>query len=109
MCPKDAAGNQLRTTIFNCANVKLDVRSYASFPSGMPDSPILNGAINPSFGQYQCAAPGQIALVRAVVEFPVLVKILNPNAANLSNGNRLLMATGAFQTEPYSGQCPAGS
>lgn len=109
MCPKDAAGNQLRTTIFQCANVKLDVRSFASFPGGMPDSPILNGAINPSFGQYQCPAPGQIALVRAVVEFPVFVKLLNPNLANLSNGNRLLMATAAFQTEPYGGQCPPGS
>lgn len=101
MCP---TGAQARTTIFNCANVKLDVRSFASFPNGIPDPPIKDGAMNPSFGQYQCPAPGQIALVRAVVEFPIFVTLLNPNMANL-NGNRLLMATAAFQTEPYGGTC----
>jgi pilus assembly protein Flp/PilA len=94
-----------RPTIFTCSKVVLDVRTFASFQNQTPDPPIKSGALNPSFGQYMCPNPGQIVLVRAVVEYPVYVKLLNPNQANLADGNRLLMATAAFQTEPYTGQC----
>lgn len=95
-------GGVKRPTIFDCSKVVLDVRTYASFKGQTPPSAIQNGAVNPGFSGYQSPAAGDIVLVRAVVEYPVFVKLMNPNQANLSNGNRLLMASAAFQTEPYT-------
>lgn len=92
-----------RPTIFDCSKVVLDVRRLDAFTGGTPPpSAIDKGAINPKFSGYDSTAPKEIVLVRAIVEFPVFVKLMNPNQANLSNGNRLLMATAAFQTEPYT-------
>jgi hypothetical protein len=40
-------------------------------------------------------------VVRAAVEIPIRVSLLNPNQANLKNGNRLVMGTSTFRTEPF--------
>lgn len=88
--------------LFTCDKIQIDVRSADAFPGSKPSSPLTNGAIDPAkFGKYEPPAPNKVVIVRAAVEWPVFVSLLNPNQANLANGNRLLMGTATFRTEPY--------
>jgi pilus assembly protein Flp/PilA len=90
--------------LFSCSDVKIDVRSFSSFPNQNAGAPITADrqfdAAN--FGKYESPGANQIVVVRAAVEYPVFVSLLNPNQANLADGNRLLMGTATFRTEPYS-------
>jgi Flp pilus assembly protein TadG len=90
--------------LLRCDQIKVDVRTSDSFPNSAAPPPITPGgefdAAN--FGQYQQPDANRIVVVRAAVEYPVFVSLLNPNQANLKNGNRLLMASAAFRTEPFS-------
>ncbi|WP_375461747.1 TadE/TadG family type IV pilus assembly protein [uncultured Enterovirga sp.] len=91
------------TTLFDCSKVAIDIRP-ASF-SDSPPSPIkTTGAAktyDPSGFGYQAVGAKQIALVTAAMEYPVMVKML-AGTAGLTNGNRIIMATAAFKTEPYT-------
>jgi Flp pilus assembly protein TadG len=89
--------------LFSCANIKTDVRTFASFPNSAAPPPITpEGEFDTeNFGQYQSPGPNQIVVVRAAVEYPVFVSLLNPNQSNLKNGNRLIMGTATFRTEPF--------
>jgi hypothetical protein len=80
------------------------VRSFASFPSQNAAPPITADRQfdSANFGKYESPGANQIVVVRAAVEYPVFVSLLNPNQANLADGNRLLMGTATFRTEPYS-------
>jgi hypothetical protein len=40
--------------------------------------------------------------VRAAMQYPIYVTMLNPNIANLTNGKRLIMASTTFRNEPYN-------
>jgi Flp pilus assembly protein TadG len=90
--------------LFTCSSVKVDVRSFASFPGQNAPPPITADKQfdSANFGTYQSPGANQIVVVRAAVEYPVFVSMLNPNQANLANGNRLLMGTATFRTEPFS-------
>ena len=86
--------------LFDCASVKIDVRPYDA--ANKPPPPINSaGELDPSFGAYTAPKPDEIVVVRAAVEIPVRVSLLNPNQANLKNGNRLVMGTSTFRTEPF--------
>jgi Flp pilus assembly protein TadG len=96
-------GGQKRPTMFTCDNVKIEVRALDAFPGSQPPSPITSsGQLDSNFNHYEKPKPEQIVVVRAVVEYPVLVSLFNPKLANLANGNRLLMATTTFRAEPYT-------
>jgi Flp pilus assembly protein TadG len=90
--------------LFSCGDIKVDVRSFASFPSQNAAPPITADRQfdSANFGKYESPGANQIVVVRAAVEYPVFVSLLNPNQANLADGNRLLMGTATFRTEPYS-------
>jgi hypothetical protein len=45
--------------------------------------------------------PGDIVIVRVMYQWPVFMGPLGFTLANLSNGNRLIMASTAFQNESY--------
>jgi Flp pilus assembly protein TadG len=87
--------------LFTCSKIKTDVRVLASFTDKVEPPPVMDGALNPAFGGYEAAGPNQIVVVRAAAEFPVFLSLLYPNQTNLTNGNRLVMGTSAFRTEPY--------
>lgn len=91
--------------ISNCRTVKLDVRARDTFASNdiPPPTTTQNGqsVMNPDFGRVERPARSQVVIVRAAVEQPVFVSLLNPNQANLSNGKRLIVGTWAFRTEPF--------
>jgi Flp pilus assembly protein TadG len=92
--------------LFSCTtNLKVDVKSYTTFPSSIP-SPIITDAsgnrqVDPTFGQYQTIAPDGVVVIRALITYPVFVSLLGSNPSNLNARTRVLMATTAFQAEPY--------
>jgi hypothetical protein len=51
--------------------------------------------------QYNPGGPGSIVVVKLFYQWPLFVTGLGYNIANMSGNQRLLMATAAFQTEPY--------
>jgi Flp pilus assembly protein TadG len=90
-----------RFGLFDChGKLQVDVRAYTSFP-GPIQAPITDGALDTSGFGYQNSQPSEIVVVRAALEYPVFVSLLNANQGNLTNGNRLLMATATFRNEPF--------
>ena len=91
--------------LLNCSALKVDVRTYASFPNGVP-TPIVTDPdgtrrLDPNFGVYQAPQSTQIAVVQAAVEYPVLVPLMGANKSNISGNKRLLVSSAAFRTEPF--------
>jgi Flp pilus assembly protein TadG len=94
--------NQVRI-IFNCSNLMIDVQTYASFAAGNTSMPTLNlngqGQVTNTW-QFNPGGPGDIVIVRILYQWPVFGGPLGFNLSNLANGNRLIMASAAFQNEP---------
>lgn len=88
------------TALFDCKNMlKVDVRTFNSFPDATVPSPIKDGQFDSSGFGYQAPGPDQIVVVRAAMEYPVFVPLTQ--LSNLSNGKRLIMASATFRTEPF--------
>jgi pilus assembly protein Flp/PilA len=90
--------------LFDCrANLHVDVKSYdnAGAASGNTGSPVSGGALNTDSFGYQQPQAEKIVVVRAVLEYPVFVNAWNPGLANLTNGNRAILASTTFRAEPY--------
>lgn len=88
--------------LFNCnGGLYVDVAKYTSF-SGISTAPPIdaNGNLINNFG-YAPGGPGDIVVVRLMYEWPVYVPLLGLNLSNMSGNQRLLVATVAFQNEPY--------
>lgn len=83
----------------SCEQIGVDVRPLATYSSTGLASPIVDGKYDTSSYGYNDVGPRQIGLVTASFEY----KAFFPPIAigNLANGNRLIMATAAFTTEPY--------
>lgn len=99
---KTAVCNALSGGLFDCTNgVYIDVQSYTSFASINTAPPISNGQLDTSNMGYTPGGPGAIVVVRLYYQWPIYLSLLNNGLANLSNGNRLLVATSVFRNEPY--------
>jgi len=89
--------------LFNCNNLMIDVQTYAAFSGANTSSPTLSfnaqGQVTNTW-QYNPGNPGQIVVVRVMYQWPVFLGPLGFTLSNLSNGNRLIMASAAFQNEP---------
>jgi Flp pilus assembly protein TadG len=94
--------NQVRI-IFNCSNLMIDVQTYASFAAGNTGMPSLSfngqGQVTNTW-QFNPGGPSDIVVVRVMYQWPVFGGPLGFNLSNLANGNRLLLASAAFQNEP---------
>ncbi len=90
--------------LFNCSGLMIDVQTAGSFSNANTSTPSLsfdkNGNVTNAW-QYQPGNPGDIVVVRVMYQWPVFLGPLAFNLSNLSNGNRLLMASAAFKNEPY--------
>jgi Flp pilus assembly protein TadG len=89
--------------IFGCANLSVDVESFSNF-----ESINLNLQINyatcqfSGTVQYSPGGPGSVVVVRVLYPWQLFVTGLGYNIANCPNSKRALVATAAFQNEPYS-------
>ena len=87
--------------LFSCANLYIDVESYSSFSNVTISSQIVGGNFNSAAMLYNPGGPGDTVVVRMFYQWPLFVTGLGFNISNLSGNKRLLVATSAFQNEPY--------
>jgi len=89
---------------FSCPKLMIDVQVAASWSGANTGTPTLtfdaNGNVTNAW-QYSPGNPGDIVIVRVMYQWPVVFGPLGFNLSNLSNGNRLIMASAAFQNEAY--------
>ena len=82
----------------------VNVQNYSDFASASTTSPTLtfntNGTVSNTWN-YSPGTPGSIVVVQVMYQWPIVLGPLNFNLSNLSNGNRLLVSTAVFKTEPY--------
>ena len=89
-------------TLFECSQLYVDVQSYSnSFASVTLSSHIDSaGNFDPTMN-YNPGGSGQVVVVRLFYQWPLFVTGLGFNISNLAGNKRLLVATAAFQNEPY--------
>ena len=92
--------------LFTCANVMIDLESQA-VSAGSTDALIVtppalnydaNGAVTNAW-DYQPGAPGQLEILRVMVQWPVYVGPLGMAFGALANGTLFLSSTQVFQNE----------
>jgi Flp pilus assembly protein TadG len=90
------------TLIFDCqTRLKVDVQTFASFATATSGSAIQGGVLNTAGFGFQPVTPSTIVVVRAVLSYPLTMSSWSQSFANLANGERALMASIAFRTEPF--------
>jgi Flp pilus assembly protein TadG len=87
--------------LFSCANLYVDVESYSSFTNVTINNQIVSGTFQSANMAYSPGGPGDTVVVRMFYQWPLFVTGLGFNISNLSGNQRLLVATAAFQNEPY--------
>jgi Flp pilus assembly protein TadG len=94
----------LVSALFTCSKIMVNVQNYADFASASTASPTLtfnpNGTVSNNWS-YNTGNPGDIIVVQVMYQWPVVLGPLGMNLSNLSNGNRLLVSTAVFKSEPY--------
>lgn len=94
----------LVTALFTCGNIMVNVQNYTDFASASTASPTLtfnaNGTVSNTWN-YNTGNPGDIVVVQVMYQWPVVLGPLSMNLSNLANGNRLLVSTAVFKSEPY--------
>jgi Flp pilus assembly protein TadG len=94
----------LVSALFTCSKIMVNVQSYSDFASANTSSPTLtfnaNGTVSNNWS-YSTGNPGDIIVVQVMYQWPVVLGPLSMNLSNLSNGNRLLVSTAVFKSEPY--------
>lgn len=88
----------------DCSRLMLDVRHFSSFSNAGSDltNPLdANGNLKNNFS-YDPGVGGDVVVVRGFYEFDLTAKLPKEiGLGNMSNGDRLLMATAAFRNEPF--------
>ncbi len=91
--------------LFDCQNgIYVNVQTYSSFGSITYTPPLdsNNNLVTSNF-VYQPGGPRDIVVVQLFYQWPIYVSLMNlGNLSNMSNHNRLLVATAAFRNEPYN-------
>jgi Flp pilus assembly protein TadG len=88
--------------LFDCNNLYVDVESYPAFSNISLSNQIdaSNNFISNNM-QYNPGGSGDIVVVRLFYPWQLFVTGLGYNISNLTGNQRLLVATAAFQNEPY--------
>jgi Flp pilus assembly protein TadG len=91
--------------LFNCSGIMVDMQVATSWTSANTAMPSLTfdatGAVTNTW-QFNPGDSGDIVVLRVMYVWPVMLGPLGFSLSNLSNGNRLIMASAAFQNEPGS-------
>lgn len=90
---------------FNCSGFMVDVQVANSWSTANTAMPTLTfdskGAVT-NVWQFNPGDAGDIVVLRVMYVWPVVLGPLGFNLSNLSDGNRLIMSSAAFQNEPSS-------
>ncbi|QIO34598.1 TadE/TadG family type IV pilus assembly protein [Bradyrhizobium sp. 1(2017)] len=89
--------------LFNCTGLMVDMQVATSWTSANTAMPTLTfdstGKVTNTW-QYNPGDAGDIVVLRVMYVWPVVLGPLGFNLSNLTNGNRLIMSSAAFQNEP---------
>ena len=90
---------------FDCSGLMIDMQvanAWSATDTAMPTLTFdSNGAVT-NVWQYNPGTAGDIVVLKVMYVWPVMLGPLGFNLSNLSSGNRLIMASAAFQNEPSS-------
>lgn len=94
------------TIMFACGKFMVNVQNYGggtSFSGASTSAPTItfdrNGNVTNSW-TFNPGGVGSIVVVQIMYQWPIFLKPFGYNLSNLSNGNRLLLATAVFRNEP---------
>ncbi|MEJ2435759.1 MAG: pilus assembly protein [Pseudolabrys sp.] len=88
-------------SLFNCADVQVDVETYTDFSAINTAPPVKDGKLDTADMNYNAGGAGDIVVVRLYYKWPIYLSLLNDSLSNLSGGYRLLVATSVFRNEPF--------
>jgi Flp pilus assembly protein TadG len=88
------------TSLFNCANLYVNIQTFSSFSSVSMLNPVKNGTFNAGSMSYSLGSPGSIEVVQVFYEWPVILGPLGFDLSNMNGNIHLLVATAAFRNEP---------
>jgi Flp pilus assembly protein TadG len=83
------------------SNLYVDVRTFTSFASVTAPQPVTNGVFDPSKLTFTPGGPGDIVVVHAYYQWPLIAPMMSQALENLSGGRTLITSTAAFRNEPY--------
>jgi Flp pilus assembly protein TadG len=90
--------------IFTCGNLMISVQSSSDWSTLSAAAPTLtfnsSGNVTNTW-PYNPGGPTDKVILEVIYQWPVFMGPLGFTLANLSNGNRQITATAAFQNEPY--------
>ena len=105
-----ATASTFKTTICNnfgwlqsdcLANLSVDVRTFSSFASVTAPQPVTNNTFDATKLTFSPGGPGDIVVVRAYYQWPLIAPMMTQALQQLNGGKALLSSTATFRNEPY--------
>jgi len=87
--------------ILDCARIQVDVRPVDSFSAAQLGAMIDDDGVDSSGFGFDPGGPGEIIVVRAVYEWPLIAPGQFNGLANLPGNKRLIIASAAFRNEQF--------
>jgi Flp pilus assembly protein TadG len=84
------------------SQLQIDVRPENSFTSIVAPNPMANGTFDPTVLTFNPGIAGQVVLVRAFYQWPLISPGLDSMFSKSKNGIDVIVETTAFVNEPYS-------
>ncbi len=82
-------------------NLAVDVRTFATFQSVTAPQPVTNKTFNPAALAFNPGGPGDIVVVRAYYQWPLIAPMMSQALETLNGGKNLITTTATFRNEPY--------
>ena len=82
-------------------NLSVDVRTFTTFASVTAPQPVTNGVFNAGALTFSPGGPGDIVVVRAYYQWPLIAPLMDQALQQLNGGKFLITSTAAFRNEPY--------
>jgi len=87
--------------IVDCARLQVDVRRVDSFSAAQLCALVGEDGVDSSGFDFDPGGPGEIVVVRAVYEWPLIAPGQFNGLANLPGNKRLIVASAAFRNEQF--------
>lgn len=87
--------------LFDCeGELRVEVQTFESFSEITLEDPLEDGELEDDY-TFETGNGGDVVIVRAFYEWPLIAKIPGAGLGNMPGGNRLLIASSTFRNEPF--------